>query len=1003
MRRVLSLLLALACMVPLCACGGIWKKESKKPTAEQIAGSLADRAGEIGLDNALSELTVKSETMVDGDTFYRFQQNYQGLPVYGRSVAYAIDSDGKEIALCSNALDVSENISLSPTISETEATDAAYSVLSEEIGESGEASFSVQLCIYNLAGKDARLAYCINSEYYLDSIYYYEIIVDAENGDVLSAVSTLSAQTDTGYTASDTDKKDGFPVWREKDDDGKNWYYLADDALGISVRTFNGKKSLTSFFGRESSHFNGDGNDYSSPIVSDDNIFGNGEEASLHYENAVRLMKNVSEIQTIMEDKFDFRTRNRRVILYIDDGYDYGKNAVGGLNAQGGGVISVGSVTGVDDLDVVAHEYGHVISHTIIGWSDSPLDEAFSDVFGELMEARLSENAEPNWINTNDNRPSSRDLTNPAATGGYGNVSEIGTNADEDKYTCSTIVSHAFYLMWNGIDGNSKKMLNTDQLLNLWHRTLLLLTPDADYTTCRMMAEIAAKSIHLSDMQLSCVGEAFEEVGIRKYTGSADYTTGGTFNLTVLTKDGQPYDSYSYQISGVQAKDGQETVVQTYYQKESVDTDEPQRITLKPGAYTITIQNRIGEADPVTIRVNVEKNGQTDSVMIATNYSSRPLVETVFSEIREVETLEGNRTIDVAIPKINLKSDEIEQLNDYILQTYSDSCKLELERLKQNGYIDLRYIRYDWFAYGDLLTLYIDEKHEEYSSKEMYSISISEKRKLTTEETLAIIGISESEFREKVREAIGSICLDANMPLIDEVGIDWVEELYNTTISDDTVDRAIPFLNENGQLCILGTIYSGAGGSGYYSQIINLDTFTLSEWYGTDFAALKNEKESTKYSSVSEPYASFLREKKYLEEYTGSSMTAYCLYDINQDGTDELILSGTQIMGIGYMFYTYDKNSKQVAYVGYCEDFSGIEYSAQAKAIISCWRSMNNGNPIYMYTAKWMSGTNMDSRFFTYYSDKDQYVDDFGNSMSESEVEKYLSNTITFEFIPLEE
>ena len=51
----------------------------------------AKKFGEAyGYKNAFSELTEKDISVVDGDSYYRLQQNYKGIPVYKRTVVYML-------------------------------------------------------------------------------------------------------------------------------------------------------------------------------------------------------------------------------------------------------------------------------------------------------------------------------------------------------------------------------------------------------------------------------------------------------------------------------------------------------------------------------------------------------------------------------------------------------------------------------------------------------------------------------------------------------------------------------------------------------------------------------------------------------------------------------------------------------------------------------------------------------------------------------------------------
>ena len=119
--------------------------------AEDVLRELRTHAADYGLENALSELELKSETIIDGDSYYRFQQNYRGVPVYGRTVVCMVGKDGTMAAQAGNLADIGEGLDLAFSLDEREAAavceayfgnGAAVEILSPVSDESG--------CIFNL-------------------------------------------------------------------------------------------------------------------------------------------------------------------------------------------------------------------------------------------------------------------------------------------------------------------------------------------------------------------------------------------------------------------------------------------------------------------------------------------------------------------------------------------------------------------------------------------------------------------------------------------------------------------------------------------------------------------------------------------------------------------------------------------------------------------------------------------------------------------------------------
>ena len=66
-----------------------------------------DAAKSLGLGNAADDLTVSDIARFDETVYYRMQQNYNGIPVYGRTVTVVADAEGKAVGFSGNAVPIS--------------------------------------------------------------------------------------------------------------------------------------------------------------------------------------------------------------------------------------------------------------------------------------------------------------------------------------------------------------------------------------------------------------------------------------------------------------------------------------------------------------------------------------------------------------------------------------------------------------------------------------------------------------------------------------------------------------------------------------------------------------------------------------------------------------------------------------------------------------------------------------------------------------------------------
>ena len=615
-------------------------------SASEATAFLKQHGKEYGYDNALSDLMVENTVGVDGDSYYRLQQTYKGIPVYGRYVVCNTDAEGNITALVGNVTDITVSVSLTPTVSKTdvEASVAAYcsDVLGIDCTGLGNA--------VNLSRDDLFL-YNLDNAQQVHLVYRvgygaYEFIVDAASGDVLSALSLVQDLAVEGYRASDKDKKSPFVV--EKYSNGE--YVLEDTRNNIEVRDFMGQISKeVDQYGNTVSHL-----DRAVRIVSDDNIFGNGSKES-GYEDAVDLYLNFLRMRDFfrLEIPVSGPDENRKVVLYYNDGYYNGRNAQGGRfwttdEAQYENIIIMGSVTGVNDIDVMAHEYTHFVSREAVHWGEisienEALNEAYSDIFGELIEAWYNGWESPDWEMRGDQVQVRRSLKDPATVDYADHVQDSyqeyakkrnKKSATSEDYFYSTVVSHAAYLMWNGIDGNSDWKIGTQDLAELWYRSMLLLPPDCDFDDCRHMVILAAKSMELTQEQIRCVAAAFDKVGITGVSPEkvkTEYTLAQNGKLRVYGGDGELYDNYILEITGERISRGLilEKQDAPYSCAKVVTKAEAYQLSLSPGVYHFVIRNQENPAESVAFTVDVPDKGGPEELNIFTSFGSTPVKGTV--------------------------------------------------------------------------------------------------------------------------------------------------------------------------------------------------------------------------------------------------------------------------------------------------------------------------------------------------------------------------------------
>lgn len=265
--------------------------------------------------------------------------------------------------------------------------------------------------------------------------------------------------------------------------------------------------------------------------------------------------------------------------------------------------------------------------------------EALADIFGEFFEdyADGSMDGSCNWSHGSSRnfikpeKSEEANLPHPTVYQGEHWV-DISEGSDKFSHVNSTVISHATYLMWNGIDNTEAKKIPTEKLAKIWYRAMLMMPSDCDFGECRTLVELAAESLDLTDRQARCVSEAFDAVGIA-YGTHVDYTISPNAELCVYDCNSAPYGNYSYQVRGTMSKRASE-LGQQYADTQTVSSSEPHKLALKEGHYTIRLLDNTDAQQPYIFTVHVTTNGGMDRLDIYTDYYTEKEVTEMEYEMR---------------------------------------------------------------------------------------------------------------------------------------------------------------------------------------------------------------------------------------------------------------------------------------------------------------------------------------------------------------------------------
>lgn len=227
------------------------------------------------------------------------------------------------------------------------------------------------------------------------------------------------------------------------------------------------------------------------------------------------------------------------------------------------------------------------------------------------------------------------------------------------------------------------------------------------------------------------------------------------------------------------------------------------------------------------------------------------------------ETEDKEITCTYRIPQINLYSNAVEQINSEIYNALYPVVKDAVNEIEEYGspYTSDE-VSYRWATNGNVLSLVIlNNSAPDYGGgKEylVYNIDLVAEEKMTDESLILEAGFSETTYRERAREVLGSSFWSGWDPADENFQsqhfVSFFNEQLKKTISDKNIRQSHPYLNENGQLCIIAQVYSLAGADCYWNDL-NMIVFEKLPYYADQVQAQPEPTEEPEPDPTDPPAA----------------------------------------------------------------------------------------------------------------------------------------------------
>jgi Zn-dependent metalloprotease len=450
----------------------------------------------LQIENPSKNFSVIKYTQDDltGGSRLRFEQSYQGLPVWPSEIGIHLNKNGNVTLMNGSYLSQQRRpLNLKPVVTAEMAQDKALN------GKPSNTKVGKKpvLIIY-LADNDssARLAWRLELEVSLDQRLM--IVIDALNGDILTEFNQIHNAAVTGSGVDLLGQTRPLHLYEEK-----GQYLMVDTSKPMyDAATENGVILVYDWKNQELQEG-----------VKPQLIQSNNPNAGF-LADAVSAASNLSETYDYYLERHQRNSLNGKAgdmvaIVRVKRGF---RNAFWSGKAMyfGDGQPFAAS------LDVVAHELTHgVIDHTaklVYQNQSGALNEAFADIFGEMVEAR--KNAKNDWLLGTNVGEIARSMSRPedhSQPSHMNNYQHLPNTEDGDNggvHVNSGIINHAYYLFAQNVGIKDAE--------KIFYRALSQhLLKNSQFVDARLAVLDSAKELFGDNStQMQKAAEAFDKVGI---------------------------------------------------------------------------------------------------------------------------------------------------------------------------------------------------------------------------------------------------------------------------------------------------------------------------------------------------------------------------------------------------------------------------------------------------------------------------------------------------------
>ena len=423
------------------------KRPDKASREKIVRAFLRDRRAHFKISDTDSEFEIRDQDEEStGESHYRLQQRYQGIKVWGGEAAIHLRSDGTVQSMEGAFIPTPRNISTNAAVA---LTNAIEFVNRDYFGGNGKVFGESELVVDGSLEGVPQLAWKFSMS--SDLIDARRFLVNAITSDMIRAVKLVH---DGAVIGSGTDAL-GFSrslnLWQSG-----STYYMVDTSKPMFALT-SSPPALAYTEGSVTVLDAGNQPPTSSPTTIPTLYYVTSSSATSRWipdgVSAAYGLSKVYDYYYAIHGRNSYNNKGSSLVGTIRYGAGYA-NAFWNQQFEamfyGGGMAR--------SLDVCGHEVTHGVLDSIgeigiLDYHDQPgaLNEAFADIFGEMVEARTK--GTNDWLLGSDLGAPIRSMANPNGFGHPSKMSQfVYTSSDQGGvHINSGIINRAFFLLAAGL------------------------------------------------------------------------------------------------------------------------------------------------------------------------------------------------------------------------------------------------------------------------------------------------------------------------------------------------------------------------------------------------------------------------------------------------------------------------------------------------------------------------------------------------------------------------